>query len=138
ACAAALAVQRVIREEGLLQRVVNQGHYLQECLQQRFGGHPHVGEIRGRGLLQAIELVRDRAGKTPFDPTLRLHARIRRAAFELGLMVYPGGGTIDGKSGDHVLLAPAYIVERSQIDEIVERLGLALQNVLQELHGSLA
>ncbi|MBV9911226.1 MAG: aspartate aminotransferase family protein [Sinobacteraceae bacterium] len=138
ACAAALAVQRVIREEGLLQRVVNQGHYLQECLQERFGGHPHVGEIRGRGLLQAIELVRDRAGKTPFDPTLRLHARIRRAAFELGLMVYPGGGTIDGKSGDHVLLAPAYIVERSQIDEIVERLGLALQNVLQELHGSLA
>ncbi len=136
ACAAALAVQRVIREEGLLQRVVNQGRYLQECLQERFGGHPHVGEIRGRGLLQAIELVRDRSSKAPFDPTLRLHARIRRAAFEQGLMVYPGGGTIDGKSGDHVLLAPPYIVERQQIDEIVARLDLSLQNALREMQSA--
>jgi adenosylmethionine-8-amino-7-oxononanoate aminotransferase len=133
ACAAALAVQRVIREEDLLVRVRTTGEYLTEALHHRFAGHPEVGDIRGRGLLQAIELVRDRRSRTPFDPALRLHARIRRAAFELGLMVYPGGGTLDGWQGDHVLLAPPYNTTHAQIDEIVERLERALTAVMHAL-----
>jgi len=102
------------------------GQELDTALQQRFGNHHHVGDIRGRGLFQAIELVKDRASKTPFDANLRLHARIKREAFARGLMVYPMGGTIDGRLGDHVLLAPPFITTKAQIAEIVTRLGEAV------------
>ena len=90
---------------------------------ERFGNHRYVGGIRGRGLFQAVELVRDRASKEPFEPGHRLHARIKQEAMARGLMVYPMGGTIDGIYGDHVLLAPPYIVTREQVDTIVDRLG---------------
>ena len=83
-------------------------------LRERFGEHPHVGDIRGRGLFWGIELVEDRATKKPFDPALKLHARVKRKAMQAGLMCYPMGGTIDGEHGDHVLLAPPFIVERSR------------------------
>ena len=91
---------------------------------------PHVGDIRGRGLFQAIELVEDRSTKAPFDPALKLHARVKKAAMARGLMVYPMGGTIDGQRGDHVLLAPPFIVTDDQIDEIVDRLGSAMDDAL--------
>jgi adenosylmethionine-8-amino-7-oxononanoate aminotransferase len=126
ACAAALAVQKCLLEDKLLDRVTPSGDTLHEALQQRFGNHHHVGNIRGRGLFQAIELVKDRASKTPFDPALRLHARIKREAFGRGLMVYPMGGTIDGRLGDHVLLAPPFITTDDEIREIVSRLGEAV------------
>jgi len=126
ACAAALAVQKCLIEEGLLEDVAPLGQELDAALQQRFGNHHHVGDIRGRGLFQAIELVKDRASKTPFDANLRLHARIKREAFARGLMVYPMGGTIDGRLGDHVLLAPPFITTKDQIAEIVTRLGEAV------------
>jgi adenosylmethionine-8-amino-7-oxononanoate aminotransferase len=131
ACAAALEVQRVIKRDNLLENVRRQGTALAGRLQERFGNHHHVGDIRGRGLFQAIELVRDRAAKTPFDPALRVHARIKKEAMARGLMVYPMGGTIDGKNGDHVLLAPPFIVRETDLDTIVERLGDAADAVLK-------
>lgn len=126
AAAAALAVQTVIREENLLGNVTAMGARLADRLAQRFGGHPHVGDIRGRGLFRGLELVRDRDTREPFGPALKLHARIKREAMARGLMVYPMGGTIDGARGDHVLLAPPFIVRPEEIDTIVERLGEAV------------
>ncbi len=133
ACAAALAVQRVIQRDGLVQRVRRQGLGLRERLDATFGAHPHVGDIRGRGLFQAIELVRDRTFHTPFDPALKLHARIKAQAMREGLMVYPMGGTIDGQRGDHVLLAPPFIVDDAQLDQIVQRLARAVDAALAEV-----
>jgi hypothetical protein len=132
ACAAALAVQRVIKRDGLLQNVQARGQYLRHRLQSRFGEHEHIGDIRGRGLFMAIEIVRDRQTKEVFDPALKLHARIKSLAMENGLMVYPMGGTIDGKNGDHILIAPPFIVTEAQIDEIVDRLALTVEDVLAE------
>jgi adenosylmethionine-8-amino-7-oxononanoate aminotransferase len=130
ACAAALAVQQVIRRDGLLERVQRQGAGLRERLLAAFGAHPQVGDIRGRGLFQAIELVADRATKAPFDPGLKLHARIKAQAMAEGLMVYPMGGTLDGQRGDHVLLAPPFIVDDAQLDIIVQRLARAVDAAL--------
>lgn len=131
ACAAALAVQRVIAEEGLLEQARSQGALLQAELERAFGQHPHVGDLRGRGLFRGIEFVADRAGKTPFDPGLKLHAQIKQAAFRRGLMVYPTGGTLDGTLGDHILLAPPYTIDRTHIDEIVGKLSDAFDEVFQ-------
>jgi adenosylmethionine-8-amino-7-oxononanoate aminotransferase len=125
-CAASLAVQKIIKRDGLVERARTQGVKLMAALNERFANHHAVGDIRGRGLFQAIELVKDRAAKTPFDPGLKLHARIKQEAMARGLMVYPMGGTVDGRSGDHVLLAPPFIVTDEQIATIVERLGEAV------------
>ncbi len=126
ACAAALAVQKVIREDKLLPNVLERGEQLMLGLTERFGNHRHVGDIRGRGLFQAIELVQDRASKAVFDPAKKLNERIKWAAFERGLAIYPMGGTIDGKQGDHVCIAPPYNATAAEIDMIVERLGDAV------------
>ena len=101
-------------------------------MHDRFGNHPHVGDIRGRGLFRAIELVAERTGKQPFDPSLKLNARIKKLAQADGLICYPGGGTVDGQNGDHVLLAPPFIVEPQQIEEIVEKLGRAVDAAISE------
>lgn len=134
ACAAALAVQQVIHRDQLLARVQALGQGLQARLQDAFGQHPQVGDLRGRGLMQAIELVCDRDTKLPFDPTLRLHARIKAEAMARGLMVYPMGGTLDGVHGDHVLLAPPFICTEAELDQIVDRLHASVQAALQGLH----
>jgi adenosylmethionine-8-amino-7-oxononanoate aminotransferase len=134
ACAAALEVQRVIRDEELLGRVKENGKLLVRRLIQRFGNHRHVGDIRGRGLFQAIELVADRATRTPFDPALKLHQRIKAAAFADGLACYPAGGTMDGRLGDHVLLAPPYIATADDIDLIVEKLASAVDRALKQIN----
>ena len=126
ACAAALAVQRTVREERLLDNVQARGTQLEQALHARFRDHPHVGDIRGRGLFWGVELVADRGSKLPFDPGRRLHADIKSAAMQRGLMVYPMGGTIDGRAGDHVLLAPPFICDAAAIDAIVLRLGEAI------------
>jgi adenosylmethionine-8-amino-7-oxononanoate aminotransferase len=133
ACAAALGVQQVISEEHLLDNVKVLGAQLERRLTERFGNHRHVGDIRGRGLFQAVELVADRATRTPFDPALKLHQRIKAAAFEGGLACYPAGGTMDGRSGDHVLLAPPYIATSEDIDMIVDRLGHAVDSALKSV-----
>jgi adenosylmethionine-8-amino-7-oxononanoate aminotransferase len=126
ACAAALAVQRVIHRDNLLLNVREQGALLARRLQERFGNHPFVGDVRGRGLFQGLEIVADRGTKKPFDPQRKLHAQIKREAMARGLMVYPMGGTVDGAQGDHVLLAPPFIIDSGAIDTIVERLGDAI------------
>ena len=126
ACAAALAVQRVIDRDHLLDQVKARGRYLARRLCEALGEHPFVGDIRGRGLFMGVELVRDRATKRAFDPKLRLHARIKAESMARGLMVYPMGGTIDGESGDHVLIAPPFIASEPELDTIVERLAAAI------------
>jgi adenosylmethionine-8-amino-7-oxononanoate aminotransferase len=133
ASAAALAVQQVIQRDHLLDAVRSLGARLAERLHASFAGHPNVGDIRGRGLFMAIELVQDRETKQPFDPALRLQARIKVEAMARGLMVYPMGGAIDGRFGDHVLLAPPFITTPAQIDEIVQRLAAALDAALGSL-----
>jgi adenosylmethionine-8-amino-7-oxononanoate aminotransferase len=130
AAAAALAVQDVIQRDNLIANVVAMGSLFQRRLAERFANDPFVGDIRGRGLFRALELVEDRASKRPFDPALKVHARIKSAAMARGLMVYPMGGTIDGAEGDHVLLAPPFIVNAAQIEAIVERLGEAVDAAL--------
>lgn len=127
AAAAGLAVQNVIVRDNLLTNVQVMGAKLRENLQAAFGQHPHIGDIRGRGLFQAIELVADRESKAPFDPVRKLHARIKSEAMARGLMVYPMGGTIDGVRGDHVLLAPPFIVTEPDVTEIVSRLAEAVE-----------
>lgn len=130
AAAAGLAVQETIQRDNLLANVKAMGGLLESRLTERFGNHHHVGDIRGRGLFQAIELVEDRSTKTPFDPAVKLNAKIKREAMARGLMVYPMGGTIDGLAGDHVLIAPPFISEPHHIDAIVERLGDAVDAAL--------
>jgi adenosylmethionine-8-amino-7-oxononanoate aminotransferase len=134
ACAAALEVQNVIREDGLLERVKERGKQLEQRLTERFGNHRHVGDIRGRGLFWAIELVADRAGRSSFDPALKLNQKIKAEAFANGLGCYPGGGTVDGVRGDHVLLAPPYITSADEIDLIVDKLGTAVDHVLRSVN----
>ena len=130
AAAAALAVQQVIKRDHLLDAVRDRGTYLFRTLHAKFDGHPHVGDIRGRGLFAGIELVADRKTKQPFEPKARLHAQVKAAAMREGLLCYPMGGTIDGVRGDHILLAPPYIVRDVDIDEIVERLARALDSAV--------
>ena len=126
ACAASLAVQEVIRRDNLLENVRAMGERLQRRLSERFGNHPNVGDIRGRGLFRGVEFVADRASREPFDPALKFNVKVKREAMARGLLVYPGGGTVDGRRGDHILLAPPFIVTEAQIDTIVERLGDAV------------
>jgi adenosylmethionine-8-amino-7-oxononanoate aminotransferase len=135
ACAAALAVQRVIARDRLLDAVKARGRGLKERLDAAFRDHPHVGDIRGRGLFWGVELVADRASKQTFDPALRLHARIKARAMSEGLMVYPMGGTIDGRLGDHVLLAPPFIVTDADLDAIVGRLQRAIDGALADANS---
>ena len=132
ACAAALAVQETIERENLLENVNRRGAEMMEALGSRFGNHFAVGDIRGRGLFIGVELVRDRITKEPFDPALKINAKIKRIAMEQGLICYPGGGTVDGKRGDHILLAPSFIIETPHVEEIVDKLSLAIEGALQE------
>ena len=106
------------------------GARLETALTERFGNHRHVGDVRGRGLFWAIELVADRASKRVFDPALKMNERVKREALARGVATYPMGGTIDGKQGDHVIVAPPYIATASDIDMIVNRLGAAVDAAL--------
>ena len=130
ACAAALAVQRVVREEGLLDNVKRQGEALETALEARLGSHAHVGDIRGRGLFIGVELVADRGTKEPFSPELKVHQAVKREAMARGLIVYPMGGTIDGQRGDHVMIAPPFTINEQHVTEIVDKLGAAIDAAL--------
>lgn len=126
ACAAALAVQKTIQEEQLLRNVLSRGEQLRARLREALQEHPHVGDIRGRGLFVGVELVADRASKAAIDPARRTHAKVKAEAMANGVLVYPMGGTIDGRQGDHILLAPPFICSAADIDAIVERLVPAI------------
>ena len=133
ACAGALAVQRAIEAESLLENVRSQGAYLQQRLEAAFGQHPHVGDIRGRGLFQTLELVAERETKAPFPAAKGLAGRIKARAMEEGLLVYPSSGCVDGVNGDHVLLAPPYIVRSREVDRIVEILRRVVDACLADV-----
>lgn len=136
AAAAALAVQQVIQRDGLLDAVCERGAQLMRALGERLGAHPHVGDIRGRGLFVGVELVESRATKKPFDPRFRLNARIKAQAMSAGLLVYPMGGTVDGQQGDHVLLAPPFIVSASEVEQIADLLSLAVDRAIESTRSS--
>jgi adenosylmethionine-8-amino-7-oxononanoate aminotransferase len=133
ACAASLAVQETIQRDDLLANVRRQGEHLGRRLRERFGNHHHVGDIRGRGLFWAVEYVLDRSTKAPFDPALKLNARVKGEAMARGLACYAMPGTIDGRLGDHNMLAPPFIVTSTDIDRIVDRLGDAVDAVFTAL-----
>tara|TARA_Y100001934_G_scaffold281540_1_gene391600 strand:+ start:844 stop:2169 length:1326 start_codon:yes stop_codon:yes gene_type:complete len=130
ACAGALAVQRTMCEQDLLAQVRTRGALLEHVLLERLGNHPHVGDIRGRGLFYGIELVADRTSKETFDPARKMHARVKSAALGHGLMCYPMGGTIDGKYGDHILLAPPFIAAEAEIHSVASLIGQAIDSAL--------
>ena len=132
ACAASLAVLRTIEEEDLLANVKLRGQQLRAALDQRFGQHPHVGDIRGAGLFQAMEFVADRGTKAPFPRSTKLAEGLKRAALGHGMVCYPSAGAVDGISGDHVVLAPPYIVDSADIEQIVDRLAAALSDALAD------
>ena len=130
ACAAALAVQRAIVEDKLLANVLARGEQLRSRLREALGDHPNLGDVRGRGLFVGVEFVADRDSKATLDPALKTHARLKTAAMQNGLLVYPMGGTVDGVHGDHVLFAPPFICTPRDIDNIVERFAAAVQAML--------
>ena len=129
ACAAGLAVLTKLTDGGLAERSREMGTELRLAIEDAFAQHPHVGDIRGRGLFLGLELVQDRETKSPFDPVRAVHKLVKSAALDAGLACYPMGGTIDGVTGDHVLLAPPFILERCHIHEIVQKLGKAFEVV---------
>ncbi len=135
ACAAGLAVQSVFEEENLIARVRDKGEGLQAALVERFGDHPYVGDIRGRGFFRGVELVANRETKEPFAPELKLNAKTKSAAMRNGLVCYPGGGTADGTRGDHILLAPPFILADAQIGELIDKLGASVEEALGEIRA---
>ena len=128
ACSAGLAVVNALIERNLIKRCMKQGVKLHAALAAQFESHPYIGDIRGRGLFRGLEIVRDKYTKEPFDPCLSVNKKIKKAAFEAGLICYPMGGTIDGYKGDHVLLAPPFIIEDDQIGELCEKLTIAINS----------
>ncbi|HJP07526.1 MAG TPA: aminotransferase class III-fold pyridoxal phosphate-dependent enzyme, partial [Arenicellales bacterium] len=130
AAAAGCAVLQAIISRGLIPRVREMGEKFNRALKAQFDAHPHVGDIRGRGLLRGLEFVQDRETRTPFDPAMGLAGKLKKAAFAEGLICYPMSGTRDGKFGDHVLLAPPFILEDEHIEEIVLKLSVALESCL--------
>ncbi|MEC8427069.1 MAG: aspartate aminotransferase family protein, partial [Pseudomonadota bacterium] len=133
ACAAAMSVQKTIQEESLLTNVASMGNLLHNGLHSVFGDHPNVGDIRGRGMFRAIELVTDRASKIPFQASSKLHEKIKHRAMEVGLMCYPGSGTADGVNGHHVLLAPPFIAQPYHIEELLDKLNYAVTTALLDV-----
>jgi len=133
AAAAGHAVLREILDNDLVPQVRARGAHLETRLRERFGQHPHVGDIRGRGLFWGMEFVADRATKTPFDPALGLAGKLKKAAFAAGLICYPMPGTRDGRLGDHVLLAPPFIASKAELDGVVDILEQALNGVLEQI-----
>ena len=133
AAACGLAVVSAILDRGLEARVLEKGAGLAERMEATFGQHPNIGDLRGRGLFRGVEIVADRETKEPFDPGRKIAATVKKAAFEAGLICYPMAGTIDGRRGDHVLLAPPFIIDDSHIGEIVDKLDQALVTTLASL-----
>jgi adenosylmethionine-8-amino-7-oxononanoate aminotransferase len=132
-CAAGVAVQKIVAREKLVERVAALGPKLRQMMADATADIAAVGDIRGRGFFQAIELVKDRERKTPFDPALKLYMRIRQQALENGLICYPVGGNADGIAGDCVILAPPYNAGEAELTEIVDKAAKSIRQVLATL-----
>jgi len=133
ACSAALAVQKIIDEENLLERVQTIGAKVQGALVERLGSHQHVGDIRGRGLFLGVELVQDKATRQPFPRASKVAGRLKKTAQDNGLICYPDSGTKDGYDGDHVMLAPPFILPEAAIEELVDKLATSIDQVLAQV-----
>ena len=133
ACAAAISVLGLLLKGNMLEKITYKGHLLKKKLEKKFNSSEYIGDIRGRGLLIGMEIVKDKQTKEPFDPRNKIFQKIKRNALDLGLMVYPGGGTIDGVYGDHILLAPPFIINKKQINEIVDKLYLAYDQTIKSI-----
>lgn len=127
--AASLATQKVIRDDELLINVSKRGKSILERLRKALADHDNVGDVRGRGLFIGVEFVSNKETKTPLDPTMKIHNRVQKTAFEEGLMCYGMGGTIDGQYGDHILLAPPYNIAAAEESELVEKFLKAVSTV---------
>ena len=134
ACAAGVAVQRIIKRDGLVARVKSEGEVFKSMLSASLGGIESVGDIRGRGFFVGVEFVADRDSKAPFDPALMLSARIGKHGIQRGLMCYPIAGNVDGTRGDAVILAPPYITTREQLQEIVSIFGDCVRAALHDVN----
>ncbi|MEK9850536.1 MAG: aspartate aminotransferase family protein [Candidatus Puniceispirillum sp.] len=132
ACATALAVLGRLVDDKIAEGVTGKSAQLRAKLDAAFGQHPHIGDLRGRGLFLGIELVADRHSKQSFAPSLNIAGAIKQNAMDAGLMVYPSQGTIDGKHGDHVLIAPPFIITEDEMDLLVDRLHTAINNSIEE------
>lgn len=132
ACAAALAVQRIVKRDNLLQNVQTTGDRLGRGLQAALGRHPHVGDIRGRGLMWAVEFVKDRGTKEPFPLKERVAGRIKGAALKepWSTALNAGMGTADTIAGDHITITPPYNIAEADVDLIVSRIKGAVEEVL--------
>ena len=130
AVAASLATLQAIKNDKLLENVVKRGKQIRAGLRDALGNHPGVGDVRGRGLFIGVELVADRETKEPFDPTLKTHNKVQQAAMNNGLLCYGMGGTIDGRRGDHILIAPPYNLKEAEQQEVVEKLAAAVVSSL--------
>jgi len=131
ATAAGLAVVQELLDNDLPGRVRKMESFVRDALTKRFGQHPHVGDIRGRGFFWGVELVADRDSKTPFDPRHGIAGKLKKAAFAEGLICYPMPGTRDGRNGDHVLLAPPFIATQEELSDAFDALGRAIDTVLE-------
>jgi adenosylmethionine-8-amino-7-oxononanoate aminotransferase len=136
ACAAALAVQKVIERDGLLENVVSKGKQIKDSLIERFSSHPNVGDIRGRGLFVGVELVENKQTKAHFNNSLKINAKIKTAAMKEGLMCYAMGGTIDGQNGDHIMFAPPFIINNQHVEEMLGKFEVAMENVFSTIADS--
>ena len=130
ACAASLKVQQIIERDKLLDNVKQQGAALEASLRAKFAGHPHIGDIRGRGLFWGVEIVENLTTKAPFDSKLALNSKVKALMLEAGIMCYPMGGTIDGQNGDHIMLSPPYIITKAQIEEVTNALFTAINTAI--------
>jgi adenosylmethionine-8-amino-7-oxononanoate aminotransferase len=128
--AAAVAVQRIIAEERLVERVAARGPVWMAELARRFDRFDETGDVRGRGYFIALEFVRDRATREPHDPARRLNERIRAEGLARGLICYPMGGNVDGTAGDFVILAPPYNATDAELEEIAGKLEASVEAAL--------
>lgn len=138
ACAAATAVQKIVKRDNLMENVRARGAELEAGLKARLGSHPHVGNIRGRGLFWGIEFVEDKATKKPFPPALTVGSLVNVRGMaprpgDIAISIYPGQGTADGETGDHVLLAPPYNITKEDVEVIVDLTAKAVEDVFEEL-----
>ena len=135
-CAAGLAVLNYVDKHDLLARVKALAPRLESGLEQLYDCSI-VGNVRGQGFLWGVEFVRDRAGKIPFSPELRFGQKLAAEAAALGLLVYPGSGSVDGVRGDHVIVAPPFTIEENELDELLARFSAAVKS-LSAKHGCAA
>ena len=131
ACAAGFAVLSKLISNELTERVKRVGEKFFKELNNRFSKNPFVGDIRGRGLFLGIEFVKDKKTKETFNPSFQFHKKLKAAAFNNGLLCYPMGGTVDGVNGDHVLLAPPFIMKENHIEELLDKLSLSIKDVIK-------